>query len=213
MDDDPTSDFGSIITGVDDNIDAIVSGPHPPGLQLLVPGPGWDGPCGDRASGRLGGSVRHGAQPADLHRRHRDRRGPAKTQALLNLKTAQQRRRRRRPFNYPADPATTAIVNDAVAAADALGAVALGKIGGPFIRASSPTARPRTAVRESTLGNLVAEVQRWATRTPGGRCGADRVHEPGWSACGHGRHRTGALPAHADLQAGRRSSSRSPTRW
>ncbi len=26
MDDDPTSDFGSIVTGIDDNVDAIVSG-------------------------------------------------------------------------------------------------------------------------------------------------------------------------------------------
>ena len=36
MDDDPASDFGSIINGVNDNIDAIVSRSHPPGLRLLV---------------------------------------------------------------------------------------------------------------------------------------------------------------------------------
>ena len=34
MDDDPTSDFGSIINGVNDNVDAIISRPHPPGLRL-----------------------------------------------------------------------------------------------------------------------------------------------------------------------------------
>ena len=31
-----TSDFGSIITGVNDNVDAIVSRPHPPGVRLLT---------------------------------------------------------------------------------------------------------------------------------------------------------------------------------
>ena len=48
--------------------------------------------------------------------------------------------------------------------------------------------------RESTLGNLVAEVQKWATSDAGVRRGADRVHEPGWSAHGHGRHGRAAFP-------------------
>ena len=66
MDDDPTSDFGSIITGINANVDAIVSGPHPPGLQLPLPGGRVDRSPGDGASGGLGGSVRHGAEQADL---------------------------------------------------------------------------------------------------------------------------------------------------
>ena len=69
--------------------------------------------------------------------------------------------------NYPADPPTQAIVDDAVANADVLGAAAARsdrrrRSSGP----SSPTAPPENRGGESTLGNLVAEVQRWATRNP-----------------------------------------------
>lgn len=67
--------------------------------------------------------------------------------------------------NYPADPAVTSIVSDAVAEADVLGAEPLGEIGGAFNRAKlSSGAENRGG--ESTLGNLVAEVQRWATEAP-----------------------------------------------
>ncbi len=72
------------------------------------------------------------------------------------------------PFapNYPADPAVTTIVNDAKAKADVLGAVELGKLAGPFSRARLADGTTENRGGESTLGNLVAEVQRWATQTP-----------------------------------------------
>ena len=63
-----------------------------------------------------------------------------------------------------------------------------------------PTA-PENRGGESTLGNLVAEVQRWATER-GRRCRADRVHEPRRPPRRHGRHRPGTYPSDADLQAG-----------
>jgi len=63
------------------------------------------------------------------------------------------------------DPAVTAIVNDAVTQANTLGAVKLGEIQGPFNRAKLSSAAENRG-GESTLGNLVAEVQRWATETP-----------------------------------------------
>lgn len=67
--------------------------------------------------------------------------------------------------NYPADPAVETIVADAVQEADVLGAEPLGEIGGAFNRAKlSSGAENRGG--ESTLGNLVAEVQRWATEAP-----------------------------------------------
>ena len=72
------------------------------------------------------------------------------------------------PFapNYPADPAVTPIVNDAIAKSNVLGAVELGKLAGPFSRARLADGTTENRGGESTLGNLVAEVQRWATQTP-----------------------------------------------
>lgn len=71
------------------------------------------------------------------------------------------------------DPAATAafddvkaIVDAAVAKSDVLGAVELGKLGGPFGRARLADGTTENRGGESTLGNLVAEVQRWATSTP-----------------------------------------------
>jgi 5'-nucleotidase len=59
-----------------------------------------------------------------------------------------------------------AIVDAAVARADVLGAVELGKLAGPFGRARLADGTTENRGGESTLGNLVAEVQRWATSTP-----------------------------------------------
>lgn len=58
-----------------------------------------------------------------------------------------------------------AIVDAAVAASDVLGAKVLGKIAGPFNRARLADGAENRG-GESTLGNLVAEVQRWATSSP-----------------------------------------------
>ncbi len=83
------------------------------------------------------------------------------------------------PFapNYPADEATATIVADAVAEADVLGAVELGDISAAANRGrwsepdtdSDPDPDPQIVENrgsESSLGNLVAEVQRWATEGP-----------------------------------------------
>jgi 5'-nucleotidase len=87
----------------------------------------------------------------------------AKTQSILPLEG---------PGNvplYPVDPEVAQIAADAAAQADVLGAVPLGQLGDAFNRAQALSA---TATRienrggESTLGNLVAEVQRWATEEP-----------------------------------------------
>ena len=83
----------------------------------------------------------------------------------------------------PVDAPTAEIVDAAVANADVLGAQPLGQIAGAFRRAKFADGTSENRGGESTLGNLVAEVQRWATRRPGVGLGADRVHEPRWSAC------------------------------
>ncbi len=59
-----------------------------------------------------------------------------------------------------------AIVDDAVAQSNVLGAKVLGKIAGPFNRAKLADGTSENRGGESTLGNLVAEVQRFATSTP-----------------------------------------------
>lgn len=66
---------------------------------------------------------------------------------------------------YAPDAEVARIVADAVAAADVLGAEPLGEIAAPLVRARLATGAENRG-GESTLGNLVAEVQRWATRTP-----------------------------------------------
>ena len=65
---------------------------------------------------------------------------------------------------YPDDPAVTPIVADAVAVADVLGSVVLGTATADFGRAvaSNPVGAPSFPENrggESTLGNLVADVQ------------------------------------------------------
>ena len=116
-------------------------------------------------------------------------------------------------FNYPADTATAAIVAAAVAAAGPLGNVELGKIAGPFSRARFSTGSENRG-GESTLGNLVAEVQRWATRNPESGSAQIAFMNPGGlrqDMVGVGnagdptraRSPTGWLP----------TSSRSPTPW
>lgn len=69
------------------------------------------------------------------------------------------------PPLYDVDAATKAIVDDAFAKAEVLGAQVLGKIAGGFRRARLANGDENRG-GESTLGNLVAEVQRWATSTP-----------------------------------------------
>ena len=84
----------------------------------------------------------------------------AKTQTILPLES---------PSNvalYPADPTVAQIAADAAAAAEVLGAQPLGQIGGEFNRAKLANGTTENRGGESTLGNLVAEVQRWATEAP-----------------------------------------------
>lgn len=67
---------------------------------------------------------------------------------------------------YAPDPTVAQTVADAKAQADVLGAQPLGKIQGAFNRAKLANGTTENRGGESTLGNLVAEIQRWATSTP-----------------------------------------------
>jgi 5'-nucleotidase len=160
MDDDPTSDFGSIVNGVNDNVDAIVSGHTHLEYNCSFPVAGWaDREVKERAVVSAG---QYGANLNKLVFTVDSATGEvlAKSQSVLKLKVANAG-----PFNYPVDQATKAIVDAAVAAAEQLGAVPLGKIAAPFDRARFAGGAENRG-GESTLGNLVAEVQRWATSSP-----------------------------------------------
>ncbi|MGO4681115.1 ExeM/NucH family extracellular endonuclease [Microbacterium sp. 2MCAF23] len=64
---------------------------------------------------------------------------------------------------YPADPAVQAIVDAAKKKADELGAVKLGDITADFNRARQSDGKTENRGGESTLGNFVADVQKWST--------------------------------------------------
>jgi 5'-nucleotidase len=69
------------------------------------------------------------------------------------------------PPLYPVDGPTKDLVDQAFTKANELGAKVLGKVGGAFNRAKLADGSENRG-GESTLGNLVAEVQRWATESP-----------------------------------------------
>jgi 5'-nucleotidase len=164
---DPTSDFGRIVTGVNANVDAIISGHTHLAYNHSITVPAWV------AEGRPVTTrpvVSAGQYAFGLNQLlfQVDPAGDVVgvTSNLLPLVTAGV-------ANFPADPAAVALVCDAVADAEVLGAQPLGAIAGPFNRAKKP-APPPTPTNptppiaehrggESTLGNLVAEVQRVAT--------------------------------------------------
>jgi len=167
MDDDPTSDFGSIITGVDDNVDAIISGHTHLSYNCKFPVAGWAGrPVTERpvvSAGQYG----YNLNQLDLSVDPDSGQIQSIDQSILPLTT--RNADGTYTANYPADAATKSIVDAAVADADVKGAVPLGDIAGPFKRASRPkadgTGFEENRGGESTLGNLVAEAQRWATES------------------------------------------------
>ncbi len=162
MADNPTSDFGSIIAGVNDKVDAIVSGHTHLAYNCSFPVAGWsDRPVKERpvvSAGQYGMALNKLVFTVDTATGQVQ----AKTQALLPLKVGTTGS----TFNYPVDSATQTIVTNAVNNANVLGAQPLGKIGGAFYRAKLADGTTENRGGESTLGNLVAEVQRWSTRNP-----------------------------------------------
>ncbi|MFW5473306.1 ExeM/NucH family extracellular endonuclease [Knoellia sp. CPCC 206450] len=157
MDDDPTSDFGSVITGVNDNVDAIISGHTHLAYDCSFPVAGWAGrPVTERpvvSAGQYGVNLNKLVFTVD----NGTGLVQAKTQSIVPLENSAG------VAQFPVDPATKAVVDDAVAKAGPLGAVPLGKLGAPFNRGKLANGTSENRGQESTLGNLVAEVQRWAT--------------------------------------------------
>jgi 2',3'-cyclic-nucleotide 2'-phosphodiesterase (5'-nucleotidase family) len=149
--------WGNIVTGVNENVDAIVSGHTHLAYNCSFPVQQWvdDGRAVTErpvvSAGQYGQNLNQLVFSVD------DTTGEivGLTQDLLPLLG-----------NYPADPVVEAIVADAVADAEVLGAEPLGDIERAFDRARLADGTTENRGGESTLGNFVAEVQRWATEAP-----------------------------------------------
>lgn len=151
---DPTTTWGNITQNVSPDVDAIVSGHTHLAYNCSFPVAQWQ--TEGRAvterpvvsAGQYGTNLNKLVFTVDA-----DGTVTAKTQDVLNLTNG----------TWPADPAVTSIVSAASAQADVLGAKELGKLQGVFNRAKLSGGTAENRGGESTLGNKVAEVQRWAT--------------------------------------------------
>ncbi|GAB3260926.1 ExeM/NucH family extracellular endonuclease [Nocardioides dilutus] len=159
----PETDFGSIVQGVSDDVDAIVSGHTHLEYNCSFPVPTWVSQGRAVTERPVVSAGQYGAALNRIVFTVSSTTGQvvAKTQSVLKLKAANGG-----PFNYPVDAPTQAIVDAAVAESEVLGAAPLGEIDGPLKRAKFANGTTENRGGESNLGNLVAEVQRWATSTP-----------------------------------------------
>ena len=163
MDDDPTSDFGSIIAGIDGDVDAIVSGHTHLEYNCDFTVQDWVDEGRKVTKRPVVSAGQYGAALNQIVFDVNPGTGEvlAKRQAVLKLKVANGG-----PFNYPVDAPTQVIVDAAVANANVLGAQPLGQLADGFRRAKFDNGTSENRGGESTLGNLVAEAQRWVTRNP-----------------------------------------------
>jgi len=160
---DPASDFGKIVLGASPDIDAIVSGHTHLAYNHSVPVPEW------AAVGRAVTSrpvVSAGQYGTNLNRLVFQ--VDSATKSLVGIDTSVLSLTTTAADgtitpNYPADPAVATIVTNAAAQSAVLGAQVLGTLQGPLFRAKMADGSTENRGGESTLGNSVAEVQRWAT--------------------------------------------------
>ncbi|WP_345464141.1 ExeM/NucH family extracellular endonuclease [Nocardioides marinquilinus] len=155
---DPATTWGNIVVNTSADVDAIVSGHTHLAYNCSFPVTGKTVERPVVSAGQYGTNLNQLKFVVDTQTGVVQ----SKTQALLPLKNSTT------PFAplYPADPDVVPIVNDAINQAAVLGAVEVGKIEAPLSRAKFGDGTRENRGGESTLGNLVAEIQRWATRNP-----------------------------------------------
>ncbi|MFD7078142.1 ExeM/NucH family extracellular endonuclease [Nocardioides sp. NPDC059952] len=154
--DNPGTTWGDIVTGVNANVDAIVSGHTHLAYDCSFPVAEW----ADRAvterpvvsAGQYGTNLNRLVYTVDPTSGEVE----GLSTSLVALASG----------GFQPDAATAKIVTDAVAKADVLGAEVLGQIEAPLNRAKLANGTTENRGGESTLGNTVAEVQRWATSAP-----------------------------------------------
>lgn len=142
------STFGSIVQGVDASVDAIVSGHTHLAYDCMVPSA--ESPTQPRpvvSAGQYGTFLNTLTFSIDPESSTSE----VKATDIVEVAPAM------------ADEEVGEIVAAASAVAEELGAEKLGKVAGPFTRAKRADGTTENRGGESTVGNLVAEVQRWAT--------------------------------------------------
>ncbi|WP_199907495.1 bifunctional metallophosphatase/5'-nucleotidase [Nocardioides terrigena] len=198
--------FGRIVNGVDANIDAIVSGHTHLAYNHSVPVPAWvtEGrPVTERpvvSAGQYGANLNQLVfsveTDPDADPTTDDVQVTAKTQAVLPMfgPDPDGSGPLATPPLYPVDAPTKEIVDAAFAEADVLGAQVLGRLAGPFNRAKLSTGSENRG-GESSLGNLVAEVQRWATSSTEAGSAQIAFMNPGGLRADMVGNATGGYPA------------------
>jgi 5'-nucleotidase len=148
----PDSAWGRIVQGVSPDVDAIVSGHTHLNYSCQYPVAAW----GSRARPVVSAG-QYGAFLNQLTFSVEPDTGTilGVTNNNLNINTG----------SYQPDPEVAAIVEEAKEAAKVPGSVELGQIAAAFNRPAPVSGTENNRGAESTLSNLVAEVQRWATRT------------------------------------------------
>lgn len=158
---DPNSAFGRIVLGANDDIDAIVSGHTHLAYNHVVDGRPVisSGQYGEKFSNMV---IEYDPVTDELLSMQNTVYDVAIRDAAGTVTG----------YNYEPDPAIAALVGEATAAADVLGAVQVGSITGDLNRGLQPDVDaagnpvPGKTVEsrgvESTLGNFVADVQLWS---------------------------------------------------
>jgi 5'-nucleotidase len=148
----PDSAWGRIVQGVSPDVDAIVSGHTHLNYSCQYPVAEW----GTRTRPVVSAG-QYGAFLNQLTFSVEPDTGTILdvTNKNLNINTG----------SYQPDPEVAAIVEEAKEAAKVPGSVELGQIAAAFNRPAPVSGTENNRGAESTLSNLVAEVQRWATRT------------------------------------------------
>lgn len=167
----PDTDFGSIVTGVNANVDAIVSGHTHLEYNCSFPVPAWVSQARPVTERPVVSAGQYGAALNRIVFTVNSSTGQvvAKTQSVLRLKSCAGTGGTacggsgQPPWvdSYATDAPTQAIVDDALAESAVLGAVPLGEIAGPIKRGYLANGTTENRGVESALGNLVAEAQRW----------------------------------------------------
>ncbi|KAA1417003.1 ExeM/NucH family extracellular endonuclease [Nocardioides humilatus] len=153
----PATVWGNIVANVSPDVNAIISGHTHLAYNCSITVQDWvdDGRAVTQrpvvSSGQYGQNINKLILTVDNGSGEVE----AKTQSIVALTEA----------NFTEDAATATIANNAKAQSAVLGAVVLGQIQAPLNRAKNAD-NTENRGGESTIGNQVAEIQRWATATP-----------------------------------------------
>jgi len=165
---DPASKFGQLVLGVNDNVDAIVSGhTHLPYNHVITSA---DSDQFKHAPMPVISSGQYGERFSNMEISYdRATKKITKMQnTLYEMVTARDAQGNATAYLYEPDPTIVPLVADATAVANELGNVEIGVAEGAFRRAVQPgivNGQPTLVENrggESTLGNFVADVQLWA---------------------------------------------------